>query len=142
MCSFCKSFHISGKANNSKAFKVKRRAALGTRNIGVGHQGLVKFACVINMLPPINENAYQDHVQAVHDVAECIAKESMSQAANRVKEFYEPDEERISTLQCREMEPGEKENSLHLIVLLQCCPLSLKKLWTMKSCQRSVLSAN
>ena len=78
----------------------------------------------------------------MHDAAEYIAKERLSQAANRVKEFYEPDEKRISTLQCREMEPGEKEDSLHLMVLLQCCAPSLKKLWTVKSCQRSVLSAN
>lgn len=94
-CSFCKSFYTSGKANNSKAFEVNRRAVLATRNIGVGHQGLEKFACVMNMLPPMNENAYRDHVQAVHDAAERVAKESMSQAANRVKEFYEPDEEGI-----------------------------------------------
>ena len=50
------------------------------------------------MLPPMNENAYRDHVQAVHDAAERVAKESMSQAANKVKEFYEPDEEGISDI--------------------------------------------
>ena len=94
-CSFYKSFYTSDKTNNSKAFEVNRRAVLATRNIGVGHQGLVKFACVMNMLPPMNENAYRDHVQAVHDAAERVAKESMSQAANKVKEFYEPDEEGI-----------------------------------------------
>jgi len=44
------------------------------------------------MLPPMNENAYRDHVQAVRDAAERTAKESMSRAADKVKEFYEPDE--------------------------------------------------
>ena len=63
-CSFYKSFYTSAKANNSKAFEVNRRAVLATRNIGVGHQGLVKFTCVMSMLPPMNENAYRDHVQA------------------------------------------------------------------------------
>ena len=41
----------------------------------------------------MNENAYRDHVQAVHDAAECTATKSMSKAADKVKEFYEPDEE-------------------------------------------------
>ena len=94
-CSYNKSFYTSGKTNNSKAFEVNRRAVLATRNIGVGHQGLVKFACVMNMLPPRNENAYRDHVQAVHGAAKHVATESMSRAADKVKEFYEPDEEGI-----------------------------------------------
>ena len=54
-CSFYKSIYTSAKANNSKAFEVNRRAVLVTRTIGVGYQGLVKFACVMNMLPPMNE---------------------------------------------------------------------------------------
>ena len=88
-----KSIYTSAKADNSKAFEADRRAVLVTRNIGVGHQGLVKFACIMNILPPMNENAYRDHVQAVRDAAECTAKKSMSKAADEVKEFYEPDEE-------------------------------------------------
>ena len=94
-CSFYKSIYTSEKANNSKAFEVNRRAVLATRNIGVGHQGLVKFACVMNMLPPMHENAYRDHVQAGRDAAERTAKKSMSRAADTVKEFYEPDEEGV-----------------------------------------------
>ena len=49
----------------------------------------------MNMLPPMNENAYQDHVQAACDAAECTAKKSMSKVADKVKEFYEADEEGI-----------------------------------------------
>jgi len=120
---------------------VNRRAVLANRNIGVGHQGLVKFACVMNMLPPTNENAYQDHVQAVHDAAERTAKESMSRAAHKVKEFYEPDEE-LSILQYQEMEPGEREAFLHLAEWLLCSPLSLERRWTVKLCRRNVVSAN
>ena len=94
-CSFYKPFYTSGKIENGKAYEVNRRVVLATRNIGVGHQGLVKFACVMNMLPPMNENSYRDHVQAVRDAAESVATASMSRAANEVKEFYEPDEEGI-----------------------------------------------
>lgn len=47
----------------------------------------------MNMLPPMNENAYRDHVKAVRDATKSVAEESMSKAANDVKEFYEPNEE-------------------------------------------------
>lgn len=60
--------------------------------------GLVKFACVMNKLPPINENAYQDHVKAMCDAAERAAKNSMSKAADQLKKFYEPDEEGINNI--------------------------------------------
>ena len=40
---FCKSFFTSGKVENGKAFEVNRREVLATRNIGVGHQGLVNL---------------------------------------------------------------------------------------------------
>lgn len=63
------------------------------RNIGVGHQGLVKFTCVMNMLPPMNENAYCNRVKALQDASEIVAKESMAKAANDMKELYVPNEE-------------------------------------------------
>ena len=43
----------------------------------------------------INENAYRDHVQAMHDAAKCTAKKSISKLPDKVKEFYEPDEEGV-----------------------------------------------
>ena len=85
---FCKSFFTSGKVENGQAFEVNRREVLATRNIGVGHQGLVKFTCVMNMLPPMKENSYRDHMKAVQTAAESVALESMSKAATEVKEFY------------------------------------------------------
>lgn len=38
--------------------------------------GLVKFTCVMNMLPPMNENSYRDHVKALRNAAESVAKVS------------------------------------------------------------------
>ena len=81
---FCKSFFTSGKVENGQAFEVNRRVVLATRNNGVGHQGLMKFTCVRNMLPPMNENSYPDHVKAVRTAAESVALESMSKAATEV----------------------------------------------------------
>lgn len=56
----------------------------------------------------MNENAYRDHVQPMHDAAEHVATESISQTANKVKEFYEPDEEGIYNIAVQEMEPGKR----------------------------------
>lgn len=92
-CSFTCQFYTSGKIRNKQAFEVNRRAVLAMRNIGVGHQGLVKFTCVMNMLPPMNENAYCNRVKALQDASEIVAKESMAKAANDMKELYVPNEE-------------------------------------------------
>ena len=92
-CSYHHSFYTSSKIENKQAFEVNRRVVLAMRNIGVGHQGLVKFTCVMNMLPPMNENSYRDHVKALRNAAESVAKSSMSKAAGEVKEFYEPAED-------------------------------------------------
>ena len=92
-CSYHHPFYTSSKIENKQAFEVNRRAVLAMRNIGVRHQGLVKFTCVLNMLPPMNENSYRDHVKALRNAAESVAKASMRKAAGEVKEFYEPAED-------------------------------------------------
>ena len=67
--------------NKSKAFEANRRAVLAMRNIGIGHQGLVKFCGVMNILAPMNANSYTDPVSAIHGAAEVVAKASMKSAA-------------------------------------------------------------
>ena len=49
---------------------MNRRLVLASRNIGIGHRGLTKFAGVMNMLPPMNENSYRYLVSAVRNAAE------------------------------------------------------------------------
>ena len=89
-CLFTCQFYTSDKIRNKQAFN--RRAVLAMRNIGVGHQGPVKFTCIMNMLPPMNDNAYRDHVKALRDASEIVAKESKAKEANDMKELYEPSE--------------------------------------------------
>jgi hypothetical protein len=60
------------------------------RNIGVDHQGLVKFCGAMNMLAPMSANSYTNHVTAIHG-AEIVAKASMKSAAKETKQFYEPE---------------------------------------------------
>lgn len=87
-------FYTSSRVNNkSKAFEANRRAVLAMRNIGVGHQGLVKFCGVINMLAPMNANSYTNHVTAIRGAAEVAAKGSMKSAAEETKQFYEPEDD-------------------------------------------------
>ena len=61
MCSYFMNFYTSSWVNNtSKAFEANRRVVLAMRNIGDGHQGLVKFCGVMNMLAPMNANPDHD----------------------------------------------------------------------------------
>lgn len=94
-CKYSKRFFSSAKIEGSQAYEVNRRVVLATRNIGIGHQSLVKFAAVMNMLPPMNENSYRDHVATIRNSAETVAKESMQNAAEEAKEFYEPGEDGV-----------------------------------------------
>ena len=84
--------------DGGQAFEVNRRIVLATRNIGIGHQGVVKFAGVMNMLTPMNENSYRDHVTSIHNAAETEAKRSMANAAREAKEFYEPEDDGICNI--------------------------------------------
>ena len=66
---------------------------MATRNIGIGHQALAKFTRVMNMPPPMNENSYRDHVAIVKNAAQAVCKQSMANAVEEVKTFYEPQED-------------------------------------------------
>ena len=79
--------------SNVKAYEVNRRAVLAAGNIGCGHLGLSKFAAVMNMMQPMKANSYSEHVTAVHAAAKTAAKDSMCEAAEEVKEFYEREED-------------------------------------------------
>ena len=50
---FFEKFYSSLKVGTCQAFEVNCRIALASRNFGVGHQGFVKFAVVMNMPPPM-----------------------------------------------------------------------------------------
>ena len=63
---------------------------MATRNIGTGHQALVKFTGVMNTPTPMNENSDQDHVAAVKSAVKAVCKNSMRNAVEEVKTFYEP----------------------------------------------------
>jgi hypothetical protein len=72
-CNYSRSFYTSGTVHNGKAFEVNRRAVLAGRSIGIGHRGPSKSAGTMNMPPPMNENAYRDHVVATHAEVVCKA---------------------------------------------------------------------
>lgn len=92
-CKFFEKFYSSSKIEGSQAFEVNRRIVLATRSTGIGHQALAKFACVMNMPPPMNGNSYRDHVAVVKSAAQAVCKQSMANAVEEVKTFYEPQED-------------------------------------------------
>ena len=91
-CKFFEKFYSSSKIEGSQAFEVNR-IVVATRNNGIGHQALAKFCCVMNMPPPMNENSYRDHVAVVRSAAQAVCKQSMPNAVEEVKTFYEPQED-------------------------------------------------
>ena len=90
-CIYSRSFYTSRAARNGKAFEVNRRAVLAGRNIGIGHIGLSKFAGPMNMPPTMND-VDRDHVAAIN-AAELVCKESMNNASQQTKQFYEVEED-------------------------------------------------
>jgi len=94
-CGFIKRFYSSSRVGTLQAFKVNRRIVLASRNTGVGHQGLVKFAGTVNMPPPMNENAYRDIVEAVRKATQTVCQQSMRAAVENAKSFYEPEEDGV-----------------------------------------------
>lgn len=97
-CKFSNRFYTSPRTNKGQAFEVNRRAVLAARNIGVAHQGLVKFAGVVNMLPPMNESCYKDHVKVCKTAGEMAANKSMETAVEETKQYYEPEEDEIHNI--------------------------------------------
>jgi len=74
---------------------VNRRIVLATRNIGIGHQALVKFTGVMNVPSPMNENSYRNHVAAVKSAAHAVCKKSTRNAVDQVKDYYDPADDGI-----------------------------------------------
>ncbi|CAB4021711.1 Hypothetical predicted protein [Paramuricea clavata] len=105
-------FYTPSRVNNkSKAFEANRSAVLAAmRNIGVGHQGLVKFCGTMNMLAPLKANSYTSHVTAIHGAAEVVAKASMKSAADETKEFYEPEKDGVYDVAVGILNNGAKGN--------------------------------
>ena len=102
-CKYLKSFfYSSGKVDGGQAFELNRRVVLASKNIGFGHQDLTKFAGVMNMLSPINENSKGSRF-CFCNAAEIVARKSMTDAAEKVKQFYEPEKGDFLILECLEM---------------------------------------
>lgn len=65
------------------------------RSLGIRHQGLANFAGAMNVLAPMNENSYRDHVAVVCNAADNEAKQKMENAVKQTKEFYEAENNAI-----------------------------------------------
>jgi len=79
----------------------------------------------MNMLPTMNENAYQNHIQTVCDAVKCTAKESISKAADKVEQFYEPDEEGVYNISLSGDGTSRKRGFSSSFGVVTVCPLSL-----------------
>ena len=92
-CFFSAEFPTSKKIG--KAYDINSRAVLAARNIGVGHLGLAKCLGAMNTPPPMHKNAYKDTLSSVCKAAKKVAENSMAQAAEETKTFYEVSDDSI-----------------------------------------------
>ena len=86
-CDFGTQFYTSNRTGHS--FDVNKRAVLAARNIGVGYQGLRKFAAAMNMPAPMTKKAYATTVKTLKDAAERVAQKSMSNSVPETTDYYE-----------------------------------------------------
>lgn len=93
------------------------------RNLGIRHQSLANFAGAMNILAPMNENSYHDHVAVVCNAADNQEKQSMENAVSKRKNFMRQKIMSSTILQYREMEHGGKEDTQKHMGLSQHCQL-------------------
>ncbi|XP_065069807.1 uncharacterized protein LOC135694862 [Rhopilema esculentum] len=74
---------IDGKSRNN--MEVNVRTIMAFREIGVGYEGLVDFATIMNMAKPMTRKSYNNIVSQVHGAFVDVASKSMQQAAEEVK---------------------------------------------------------
>ena len=47
----------------------------------------MKFSAVMNMMTPMHENSYSDHVKAICNAAQTVTKRSMENAVEELQDF-------------------------------------------------------
>ena len=57
----------------SKYFEINLRSVYALRSCGVGHSGMVKFCCMMNMPPPMTANNYTNVSNYLRDSVKVVA---------------------------------------------------------------------
>ena len=89
-CGWKYSFYTSKQ--QGKSFEVNRRLVYGMRTLGKGHTGAQKFCTLMNMPPPPAAKNYSKISGVITSCLRSIAKESMSNAAEEVRNLKEPND--------------------------------------------------
>ena len=86
-CGWKHSFYTSKQ--QGKSFEINRRIVYGIRTLGKGHTGAKKFCTLMNMPPPPAAKNYSKISSVITSSLRSIAKESMSKAAEEVRNLKE-----------------------------------------------------
>lgn len=89
-CGWKYSFYTSKQ--QGKSFEVNRRLVYGMRTLGKGRTGAQKFCTLMNMPPPPAAKNYSKISGVITSCLRSIAKESMSNAAEEVRNLKEPND--------------------------------------------------
>ena len=84
----CLASHCAPLTHKSgQVFDVNRRCVLAARSVGLGHSGLSTFCGLMNIPPPVSDNAYRKHSRALHSASSLIAEKSTKTAARELREL-------------------------------------------------------
>ena len=67
-----------------KPFDINTRAVIAFREMGKGLTAIEKFCGIMNMKPPMVKSTYNDIIQTLMDVYQCLVDKSMKTASNEL----------------------------------------------------------
>lgn len=74
-----------------KFLELNRKAVLGMCLLGQGRSALETFCAVLELPSPLVKLSYQAHVSAIHEATVAVARESMQQAVQEVRQHVYPE---------------------------------------------------
>lgn len=82
---------VSNNTCGASPFEINNRAVLAMREIGKGLTALEKLCGYMNLLPPMNCNAYNKMQTTLHAAYKNIAEQSMNQASAELRQVDRDD---------------------------------------------------
>lgn len=68
------------------AFDINFRSIIAFREIGKGHEAMVRFSAVMNMPPPMSKSTFQSNLGVIYNSYLKVANGSMHKAAEKVND--------------------------------------------------------
>ena len=84
-CEYDSIFWTSNKVQDGRSFENNQRLIYAMRSIGVGLSSFETFLPLMNLPPPMNQNAYNKQQKTILAAVKSVAEQTMKDAANELK---------------------------------------------------------